>query len=203
MTAAFEEFMRQHDMTGSETADGYSPDVFIGLEDRERECVFKLLTDELPWSADWLFRLDAERALTVAKEKEKELRGRSYGSAYMLQKVMTKYSGDLLYQKHMIEDYACYDVRLKARVIDAIDCTPTNAETISFFKEVILTEVDTDAVASASIYFLDAMKIPAANDAEKRIYNRLLDELRSEDVRIKLRAISETEKFRDDLLRKA
>lgn len=181
-------------MTGSEKADGYSPDVFIGLGDWEKETVFKLLTNELPWSAEWLFSLDSERALMTAKQKEKELRGRRYGNAYMLQKLIIKYSGDLMYQKHMIEDYPTYEDTLKPRVVDAIDCTPTNAETIAFFKQVILTDTNIDAVAGASIHFLDAMKIPTTTDAEKKEYNRLFDELRGDATRIKLRAIAEIEK---------
>jgi len=194
MSLAFEKFLMQHNMTGREKADGYSPDVFIGLEEKEKESVLKLLTNELPWSAEWLFPLDPQRALAIAKEKEKELRGRSFGGAYLLQKAIVKYSGDMLYQEHMIEDYPSYDESQKARVVDAINCTPTNAATTAFFKRVILTETDSDAVASACIHYLDAFKIPSITDIEKRTYDRLFSELRSADTRIKLKAFSEIEK---------
>lgn len=194
MSLAFEKFMMQYKMAGREKADGYSPDVFIGLEEHEKESVFKLLTNELPWSAEWLFALDPQRALAIAKEKEKELRGRSFGGAYLLQKAIVKYSGDLLYQEHMIEDYSSYDASLKANVIDAINCTPTNAATTAFFKQVILTETDSDAVASACIHYLDAFKIPSTTDTEKQTYDRLFTELRNGETPIKLRAISRIEK---------
>ncbi len=94
----------------------------------------------------------------------------------------------------MIEDYPCYDDRLKARVVDAIECTPASAAKISFLKQVILTETNADAVASASIHFLDAMKIPEKTEEEKKEYSRLFDELRSDDVNVKLRVIAKLEK---------
>ncbi len=39
MSYPFEEFKKQHAMTGSEKADGYSPDVFVGLGEHEKEIV--------------------------------------------------------------------------------------------------------------------------------------------------------------------
>jgi hypothetical protein len=97
--------------------------------------------------------------------------------------------GDLVYQTHMIEDYSSYDDDLKVRVIDGINRTPVNATTVDFFREVILTEVNADAIASASIHLLDAMRIPCGDEAEKRRYNRLVDELRSESTQAKQRAL--------------
>ena len=95
--------------------------------------VFGLLESELPWVAEWLFFFDSEKALVVVKEKEVRLRGRRYGDAYMLQEQMTKYSGNLIYQEHMIEDYPNYDERVMSLVVDAISRTPANATAVSFF----------------------------------------------------------------------
>lgn len=42
MTAAFNEFMRQYKMTGSEKADGYSRSGFAGLDEDEKNEVFNI-----------------------------------------------------------------------------------------------------------------------------------------------------------------
>jgi len=196
MTLAFEKFMLEYGMTGAEKADGYSPSAFLELDEREKKIVFSLLVKELPWSAEWLFPLDPDAALIIAKEKEKELRGNGYAHVYKLQQFIVKYSGDLVYQAHMIEDYPNYDEDLKPRVVDAIHCTPKNSATAEFFKRVILTEVTTDAVARASRHFLDDLSFPNATGEEKNIYRRLMNELRSDGLKDKLGAIRYVEKWR-------
>jgi len=199
MSAAFEEFMRQYKMTGSEKADGYSDDVFVGLEPDEKETVFKLLETELPWSAEWLFRLDPKKALVVVKELERKLRGDPDANVYMLQQKIVKHSGDLAYQKRMIEDYPHYANRLKPLVVSSIDNTPVNKAKINFFKEVIFQEVNASAVTRAARYLLDAVKIPRASESEKTAYDRLLGELRSDDLKAKQRAIAKVESYGNDL----
>ena len=169
MTAAFEKFVRQYKMTGTEKADGYSPDVFVGLDGYEKEQVFKLLTTELPWSVEWLFRLNPEKALAVVKDEEERLRGNRYVHVYMLQQQLVKYTGDILYQRHMIEDYPNYVEDLKPHVIDAVGCTPANAAAIEFFKRVILVEANTSAVARASRNLLNAIKFPRSSEEEKNV----------------------------------
>ena len=195
MTLAFDTFMKQYQMTGSEKADGYSRDAFIGLDEHEKEEVFKLLTTELPWSAEWLFLLDPERASAVAKEREKEMRVNPYQDTYMLQRQLTKYTGDLNYQKHMIEDYASYPDSSKPYVVDAIDGTPVNEAQLDFFKQVILVEVNTSAVARASRHLLDAKKIPRISETDKKNYSRILSELRSDSVQIRKKAIAEIDGY--------
>lgn len=44
MTLAFEKFMKQYRMTGSEKADGYSSDAFVGLEESEKEVFVQLMS---------------------------------------------------------------------------------------------------------------------------------------------------------------
>ncbi|MFC0254205.1 hypothetical protein [Massilia consociata] len=195
MTLAFENFMKQFEMTGSEKADGYSRDAFVGLDSQEKEIVFKLLVTELPWSAEWLFFLDPERALTVVKQKEEQLRGNSYAHVYKLQEQLVKHSGELLYQKHMIEDYANYADGLKPLVVDAIGRTPANEVTREFFKQVILVEVNASAVARASRNLLSSLKVPRQTESEEQNYQNLMDRLRSDSDQVKRRAIAELERF--------
>lgn len=190
MTQAFEEFMRQYKATGSEKADGYSRDVFVGLEQHEKEEVFKLLETELPWSAEWLFLIDQEKALVVAKEKEAKLRGDPYQNVYLLQEQIVKHSGDLSYQRHMIDDYSNYTDSLKPRVVDSIDRTLTSDAALEFFKQVILVEVNSSAVARAARHLLDAFKVPCETVDEEEKYKRLLSDLRSDDIQVKRRAIA-------------
>jgi hypothetical protein len=109
MTTSFDEFMREHRMTGSEKADGYSSNVFVGLSAEEKETVFSLLENELPWSANWIFVVDPIRATAVLKELVEARRGDPYGGVYMAQQHLVRHTGDLLYQKQMIEDYPGYD----------------------------------------------------------------------------------------------
>jgi hypothetical protein len=194
MSLAFDKFMRQYKATGGEKADGYSRDVFLGLDEHEKEKVFKLLETELPWSTEWLFLVDPKKALATAKEKEEKLRGDPYADVYMLQEQLVKYSGDLLYQQHMIEDYPNYIDSLKPLVVDAIERTPTNEATLEFFKQVIFVEVNPSAVARASRHLLDSLKIPCESDDEERNYKRLISELRSDNVQVKRRAIAEIER---------
>lgn len=195
MTCAFEKFKKQHAMTGSEKADGYSPDVFVDLDDNEKEIVFDLLVRELPWSAEWLFHLDLERALPIAKALEKELQGTYNSHAYMLQPLLIKYTGDLIYQDRMIEDYASCHYSLKHQIIWALGRTPANDTTIKFFKEVILVDANPDAVASASNRLLDALNVPRSAEEDKQNYRRLISDLRSDSAETKNNAIDELEKF--------
>lgn len=194
MTTAFNEFMRQSKMTGREKADGYSQDAFIGLDEYEKETVFDLLVTELPFSAEWLFPLDTKKAIAIVKEKEKEFRGSPYKHVYMLQENLVKYSGDLTYQEHMIEDYTNYADRLKPLVVESISRTPTNETTINFFKQIVLVETNTNAVARAADNLLYLLKFPRSTTAEKQKYDRLIAELRSDNNEVKKRALGEIEK---------
>jgi hypothetical protein len=197
MTQAFDTFITQHNMTGSEKADGYSDDAFIGISDEEKPIVFALLTEELPWSARWLFLLDKDRALATTKELEATLRKQKYGDAYMLQEEMVKYSGDLTYQQHMIEDYGNYDDNEKPRVIDAISRTPMNEATVAFFKRVILTETNGSAVARASRHLLNGLDLPRSSEQEEQHYKYLVEELRSDDVNRKLKALEKIRPYEE------
>ena len=191
MTASFDLFMREHGATGSDKADGYSPDAFIGLSEREREIAFDLLLTELPWSTKWLFVLDAEKAAVVAKEKEATLREKEGEDVYMLQQQLVKYTGDLVYQEHMIEDYQKYRNNARPLVVDAVDRTPTNQAKIDFFKQVLLVEVNESALARAARHLLDAVNFPRVTDAEKASYSRLVTDLRSDSTPAKEKAFRE------------
>lgn len=195
MTSSFEKFKIQHAMTGREKADGYSPDVFVGLDNDEKDIVFDMLVSELPWAAEWLFHIDPEKAISAAKALETELRGRYYSNAYMLQPLLVKYTGDLIYQQHMIEDYPTCNDSLKSQVVWAIGGTPENDAAIKFFKEVILVDTNEDAVATASQNLLDALHVPRSTDEDKQNYWRLNDDLRSDSTEAKKKAIAELEKF--------
>ncbi|WP_198117183.1 hypothetical protein [Massilia rhizosphaerae] len=199
MSLAFEKFIKQYNATGSEKADGYSPDVFVGLDEVEKEKVFDLLVTELPWGIEWLFFLDSQKALEIAKERESKLRGNPYAGAYVFQQQIVKYSGDLLYQRHMIDDYPGYPENIRPLVVDAMHRTPDNENTIAFYKNVILAEANSSAVARASRHLLDALKVPRATDAEKEIYRGLVAELRKDDAQAKLRAFARLEKYMRNL----
>lgn len=189
MTTAFDTFMKQHDKTGSEKADGYSRDAFIGLEGTEKEIVFDLLVKELPFSVEWLFFLDAEKALPVVKKEEERLKGDGYGSAYLLQEELVRFTGDVSYQGRMIEDYPAYTDSLKPLIVDAIGRTPANAATIEFFKRVILTEVNSSAVARAARRLLAALAVPRSTESEEKVYSRIVSDLRNESLDVKQRAL--------------
>lgn len=100
--------MKQYHAIGSEKANGYSRDAFIGLTPQEKEEVFRLLVTELSWFVEWLFFLDAERALPVVKEAEQKGRDAPYGGTYKLQEAIVNHTKDLTYQANMIEDYLAY-----------------------------------------------------------------------------------------------
>jgi len=195
MTSAFEEFMRQHRMTGSEKADGYSPEVFVGLSESEKEIVFKALESELPWSAKWLFELDKDRALTVLKNLEEKLRGDPYEDVYMMQFQLVKHGGDLCYQKHMIEDYFNYPENSKFRVLNSIANTPVTDELRNFLKKVILVEANDDAVTTASIYLLKSVGLKKTTKQEKEKYDRLMDRLCDDKIEIKNAALANVERI--------
>lgn len=196
MTVAFEKFMMQHNQTGSAKADGYSDDVFVGLAEDEKSVVFNLLLKELPWSAEWIFLVDRKKAAMAVEEKENELRGNGYEHVYLLQEQLIKYTGDLKYQEHMIEDYPVYIKRIRPLVVDSLGRTPANQKMISFLKEVILVEADASAVARASRHLLGAIEFPKSNDSQMADYRQLEKELRAEDPKIKQRALAKIEKYR-------
>ena len=195
MTAAFDLFMKEHNMTGSEKADGYSEAALKGLSEPEKAIAFDLLLKELPWSTKWLFLLDAQKAASVAREEEVELRDKNGLPVYLLQQQLVKHTGDLIYQQHMIEDYAKYSNRVRPLVVDALDRTPTNRAKIDFFKHVVLIEVSNSAMARAARHLLDAVDFPRANDGDKAKYERLIGDLRSDDSRAKARALDEIDNY--------
>ncbi|WP_374584547.1 hypothetical protein [Pseudoduganella sp.] len=174
MTAAFEVFMQQYRMTGSEKADGYSRDAFLGLDDEEKETVFGLLLNELPFSAEWLFFLDREKAIAVAKVEETRLRRDAYAHAYMIQEQLLRHTGELVYQRHMLEDYPHYAAYLKPHLISAVGRTPQNSDTSAFLRQVILTDADEHAVARAAWVLSSGLPV---RDKETR--DRLIDGVRS------------------------
>jgi hypothetical protein len=189
MTASFDEFMRQNAMAGSEKADGYSPDVFTMLTAQEKDIVFSILQKELPWSAQWIFLVDAERAAAILKAKEQALRGDPYEDVYMIQQNLVTHTGDLLYQKHMIEDYPNYIEKKRPLVVDAVHRTPTNEDTISFFKQIILVEVNFSAVARASRHLLDSLGLSRNTDTDQKNYDQLISNLTSDDSQLKQQAL--------------
>lgn len=190
MTVAFNKFMRQYQMTGSEKADGYSRDAFDGLAPDEADEVFHLLLNELPWSAEWLFYVNPERATAVAKAREPAMRTDPYQHTYLLQLQLINYSGDLEYQRHMIEDYPNYIKRIKPQVVDAIAATPSNRAAIDFFKQVILVDAQPGAVARASMHLLFALHMARDTEQDKVLFDRLTLELRNDDSAIKQRAFA-------------
>lgn len=194
MTLAFEMFMQQYRSTGSEKADGYSRDALLGLDGDERKKVFKLLETELPWSAEWLFLVDREKASVVVREKEEELRGDPYAHVYMLQEQLVKHFGDLLYQQHIIEDYPNYIDSLRPLVVDSVGRTPANEAARDFFKQVILVEVNSSAVARASRHLLNSLAVPRKTEDEETKYKQLIAELRGDSAQVKRRAIAELER---------
>ena len=167
MTVAFDTFLKQYNMTGSEKADGYSSDAFEGLTQEEKVIVFDMLVEQLPWASDWLFRLDPEKALVVAKEIEPGIRAMS--GAGWLQREIVRYSGDLVYQQHMIEDYEQCGDYAKATLIACISDTPTNEETVAFLKHAMLTERDSHIAFRAGWALLSALEISTSTEAGKAL----------------------------------
>jgi len=199
MTTSYNEFLREYHMKGSEKADGYSRSVFVGLEPYERDKVFDLLLTELPLSAKWLFFLDPEKATPVVKAEEKVLRGDKYNRTFMLQENLVEFTGDLVFQTRMIEDYPNYVDYLRPEVVDAIGRTPINSSVVRFFQQVILTEADADAVARAARRLLAAMNIPRGTDIEKDTYKKLERALRNDDTQAKLRIFAKLELQNDGI----
>lgn len=200
MTLAFEKFMKQHEKTGSEKADGYSDDAFLGLAEHEKNIVFSLLLKELPWSAEWLFLVDEERAVAELVEKERQLRGDGYEHVYLIQRSLLKHTGNADYQKHMIEDYPFYINRLKPLVVESIGRTPVNKELIEFLKKVILAEADGSAVARASRHLLGVLKFPNNSEIEAVNYKQLDKDLRGENTQAKQRALVKLEKYESSII---
>ena len=197
MTAAYDEFIREYEMTGSEKMGGYSQSVFVGLASNEKLEVFDLLQKELPVSAQWLFFLNAQKARSIVMEKEAEWRGNKYKRTFMLQENLVEYTGDLTYQARMIEDYPNYVDYLKPLVVDSIGRTPVSSASISFLEQVIMTETDEDAVARATRRLLAAMKISRAADVEKKLYDSLESKLRGNDIDEKMRIFAKLKQGAD------
>lgn len=195
MTTSFENFLKQYEKTGSEKADGYSRDVFVGLSESEKERVFALLLKELPFSAKWLFFLDAKKALPFVIAEEKRLRGNEFAHAYQLQEELIEHTGDLSYQTIMIETYHNYISRLKPLVVDAIARTPPNLATISFLKSVILADGSSDAVSRAAWRLVSVLNIPRTNEAEESVYKQMVTDLRNESLDVKLRALKQLDRY--------
>ncbi|GGC04215.1 hypothetical protein [Pseudoduganella buxea] len=149
MSVAFDKFMEQYKSIGSQKADGYTLDMLIGLEDAEKLEIFRLLQTELPWSAQWLFFVNPEKATVIARELEAKWRGDPYRRVDWLQKELIKHTGDMIFQDHMMEDYAHYIDKLRPAVVDSIGSTPTTEAKLKFLEEVILVEVVDYAVMAA------------------------------------------------------
>lgn len=194
--------MKQYAMTGAEKADGYSQNAFTGLDEHEKLQVFELLTAEIPFSVEWLFFLDAKKALPVARKKETELRGSGYTPVYKIQEELLDYTQDIMYQAHMIEDYMGYAESVKPLVIDAIGRTPVNKEKIEFLKQVILTEINADAVARAARKLLGTLEVPRENKLEEELFQQTIAELRSKNAQVKLVALDKIKACEDAIFSK-
>lgn len=190
VTVAFETFMAQYRMTGSEKADGYTRGAFDGLTESEKDTVFGMLESELPFSVEWLFHLDPGRARDVVKNAEQELRGDGYQHVYLLQEHLVRSAGELQYQEHLLDDYPHYADRLKPLVINAVGRTPTNEKTIGFFKKVILTETNVSAIRRAAQALLWAQKLSADTELDEESDCELLHDLSNEDVEVRVKAIA-------------
>ncbi|AXA92019.1 hypothetical protein [Massilia sp. YMA4] len=193
MTPAFAEFTRQYHLTGREKADGYTWTAFAGLAVDEKQIVFDMLVRELPWACDWLFALDPVQALVVAQRLEPEMRGRT--NAYWLQQQMVRHSGDLRYQRHMMEDYAVYPSRHKAQLLRSLAATPMNERTIEFLKHVLITEVERDAVFWAGCALMDAFRVPNSTEVERQRHHRILDGFRQSQPAARLAALARLELY--------
>ena len=190
MTVAFDTFMAQHRMTGSEKADGYSCDAFDGLAESEKDTVFAMLESELPFSVEWLFYLNPERAREVVKSAEQEFRGDAYRHIYLLQEYLVRSAGELQYQEHLFEDYPHYADRLKPLVINAVGRTPANEKTIGFFKQVILAETNVSAIRRAAQELLWAIEFYANTETDQQAYCDLLEDLTNENLDVRAKAVS-------------
>lgn len=194
MTDTFKEFMRQYKMTGSEKADGYSQSAFVGLDESEKEEVFNILVKELPYSVQWLFFLDKVKALPIVKQEEQKKRGNGFSRIYMLQEELFDHTGDFSYQKKMIEDYLSYADYIRPLVVDAIGRIPPTIESVSFLKQVILTETNSDAVSRAARRLLSALNVSRVSEADENNYRKLVVELESDNVSEKLNAFKKLAK---------
>lgn len=199
MTTAFDEFIRQYNLKGSEKADGYSPDVFIGLSESEKQEVFDLLLTEISVSAKWLFLLNPDKALNVVKDKEAQWRGDAYRRVFNLQEEIIQHAGDLTYQNHMIEDYPHYSENLKPLAIDSIGRTPNTLQKITFLKNIILTETNDDAVFRAASRLLNSLKLPRDTDAQEKEYQTLISDLNNSETTIKIQAFQILEYYQMDV----
>jgi hypothetical protein len=180
MSLAFDNFLRQYNATGSEKADGYSRDAFEGLTDPEKDTVFNMLEKELPYSAEWLFFLDPQKALAVCEKTESSWRGDGYKHVFVLQSELLRHTGDLKYQKHMIEDYFKYSERLRAQVADSLGRTPVSAQLIDSLRSIISVETNENAIARASFHLVKLHGVPAKTEEEKNKFWRYVADLRSE-----------------------
>ena len=182
-------FLAKFGSTGSEKADGYSRNDFIGLTECEKKTAFDYLVLELPWEVEWLFFLDPKRAAIVAKKKEAEERGNRHSHVYLIQKQLVNQCGEMKYQQHMIDDYYNYIDCLKPLVVDAIAQTPRSNSSVNFFKNLILVESNEDALASASVHFLNSLGFMRETESEKKVYLQLLSQLRCDSRLVKISAI--------------
>ena len=182
-------FLAKFGSTGSEKADGYSRNDFIGLTECEKKTAFDYLVLELPWEVEWLFFLDPKRAAIVAKKKEAEERGNRHSHVYLIQKQLVNQCGEMKYQQHMIDDYYNYIDCLKPLVVDAIAQTPRSNSSVNFFKNLILVESNEDALAGASVHFLNSLGFMRETESEKKVYLQLLSQLRCDSRLVKISAI--------------
>ena len=191
MTTAFDTFMVQYQMTGSEKADGYTRDAFDGLTESESETVFSLLETELPFSVRWLFVVDPVRAYEVVKIAEAKMRGDSYRAPYLLQEQLLIHSGDMQYLRRMLEDYPVYVDEQKASVVNTVGRLPAHQDTIDFFKKIILFETDSDAVFHAANELLIALAFPRQSESEKQQYRQFLKQLTDESAEVRSHALEQ------------
>ena len=189
MSCMIKNFLTKFGLTGSEKADGYSRNDFIGLTECEKKTAFDYLVLELPWEVEWLFFLDPKRAAIVAKKKEAEERGNRHSHVYLIQKQLVNQCGEMKYQQHMIDDYYNYIDCLKPLVVDAIAQTPRSNSSVNFFKNLILVESNEDALASASVHFLNSLGFMRETESEKKVYLQLLSQLRCDSRLVKISAI--------------
>lgn len=197
MTDTYNNFLKQYNSKGSQKADGYSESHFEGMTVDEKKEAFDLLKTELiaPGVADWLFYLDpiqAEMVLLAYINKDAKNKSGIHRVFYQLYIKTTENK----YQNSLIDNYIQYLDWEKDEAIWLINGSkPEKNIASAFYKNVIMTEKNKDALSSAADFFLRLNGLPCKAKEEKLEFFRIRKLLESAVVDDKVNGILSVEKF--------
>lgn len=185
MTAAFDNFLKQYNSSGSQKADGYNQSHFKNLTNTEKYKAFELLEEELiaPDVTDWLLYLDESRAINTMKQYISNVTPGTTAGVHRIYNALYKATGDQQYLDGLINSYKDYFDWEKEEALWLIrNNNPAIETTNNLYKNILNTEENPKAQALAADFYLRNKGYTCNSKEESKSFFNLKEQLISLNI---------------------